>query len=118
MVSESTKGSKKVRGRIKRPPASSLEAREKQLIALAVDNAEEQMINGTASSAVITHYLKLASTREQLEKKKMEMEIALLQSKKESLDSSKHVEELYSKALEAFTSYKPHSEDDGEDFDE
>ena len=44
-------------------PALTPEARENQMISLAVDLAEKQLMEGTASSQVITHYLKLGSTK-------------------------------------------------------
>lgn len=86
-------------------PALTPEARENQLIALAVDLAEKQLAEGTASAQVITHYLKLGSTRERLEKEKLKKENELLQAKREALESAKRVEELYSNALEAMRSY-------------
>ena len=86
-------------------PALSPEARENQMISLAVNSAEEQLRNGTASSQIICHYLKLASTREQLEKEKLERENELLMAKTESLQSAKRVEELYANALEAMRDY-------------
>ncbi len=87
------------------PPASSPEERENQLINLAVDLAERQLIEGTASAQVITHYLKLGTTRASLEKEKLERENALLRAKTESLESQKKVEELYSEALRAMRAY-------------
>lgn len=87
------------------PPASSPEERENQLINLAVDLAERQLIEGTASAQVITHYLKLGTTRASLEKEKLERENALLRAKTESLESQKKVEELYSEALQAMRAY-------------
>ena len=93
-------------------PALSPEARENQMISLAVNSAEEQLRNGTASSQIICHYLKLASTREQLEKEKLERENELLRAQTESLQSAKRVEELYSKALSAMKNYSGHTEDD------
>lgn len=81
------------------------EARENQLISLAIDLAEKQLIEGTASSSVITHYLKLASTREQLEKEKLERENELLVAKTQALESAKRIEELYSNALNAMRIY-------------
>lgn len=93
-------------------PALSPEVRENQMISLAVNSAEEQLRNGTASSQIICHYLKLASTREQLEKEKLERENELLRAKTESLQSAKRVEELYSKALSAMKNYSGHTEDD------
>ncbi len=89
----------------KRRPALSPEARENQMISLAVDLAEQQLMDGTASSQVITHYLKLGSTKERLEKEKLEQENALLKAKTEALQSAQRVEELYTNALAAMRSY-------------
>lgn len=89
----------------KRAPGKSLEARENQLIGLAVDLAEQQLSAGTASSQVITHYLKLGSTMERLEKEKLIQENKLLKAKTEALQSQKKVEELYINALNAMRSY-------------
>jgi hypothetical protein len=87
------------------PPASTPEIREHQLISLAVDLAEKQLSEGTASSQVITHYLKLGSTKERLEKEKLEGENALLRAKTDSLRSAKNVAELYQDALTAMRTY-------------
>lgn len=87
-------------------PALTPEARENQLISLAVDLAEKQLSEGTASSQVITHFLKLGSTKAQLEKAKLEHETELLRAKTESLESAKHMEELYRDAMEAFKGYR------------
>lgn len=86
-------------------PALTPEARENQLISLAVDLAEKQLQEGTASSQVITHYLKLGSTKERLEKEKLEEENKLLRAKTENLQSQKRVEELYMEALNAMRNY-------------
>ena len=94
--------------RPKMRPASTPEAREDQLISLAVDLAEQQLRDGTASSQVITHYLKLGSTRERKEQELLDGQIKLNIAKAESLDSSKRVEELYANALKAFQSYGGH----------
>ena len=90
----------------KRRPATNPEARENQLIALAVDLAEKQLMEGTASSHVITHYLKLGSTKERIEKEILEKQKDLLEAKTEALRSAKRVEELYSNAIEAFQIYR------------
>lgn len=92
-------------------PATSPEAQENKMIALAVDLAEKQLREGTASSQVITHFLKMASTKERLEKEKLEAENKLLRAKTENLESNKRVEELYSNALNAMRSYNGQSED-------
>lgn len=90
----------------RRVPAPTPEARENQLISLAVNLAEKQLLEGTASSQVITHYLKLGTTRERLEKEKLERENELLRAKTEALESSKRLEELYSEAMKAMKSYQ------------
>lgn len=77
------------------------EAREKQLIALAIDVAEEQMRNGTASSQVISHFLKLGSTRAQIEKELLEKQRDLAAAKAEAIESSAKMEDLYLKAAKA-----------------
>jgi len=89
----------------KRRPAISPEARENQMISLAIDLAEKQLIEGTASSQVITHYLKLGSMKEQIEKEKLENEVELLRAKTEALQSAQRIEELYSHALSAMRDY-------------
>lgn len=96
----------------RRPPATNIEARENQMIALAVDLAEKQLEEGTASSQVITHYLKLATTRERLEKEKLKAENELLKAKTESLQSASRLEELYKNAVSAMRSYQGVESDD------
>lgn len=87
-------------------PARSVEARENQLISLAIDLAEKQLMEGTASSQVITHYLKLGSTKERLEKEIMAKQKELLEAKTESLQSAKKQEELLEEAMKAFSVYR------------
>ena len=86
-------------------PALTAEGREKQMISLAIDCAEKQLREGTASSQVITHYLKLASTKNQLEMEKLKKENELLKAKTEAIKSAKSQEELYAKAIEAIRIY-------------
>lgn len=86
-------------------PALTPEARENQLISLAVDLAEKQLREGTASSQVITHYLKLGSTKERIEKEILEKQKELIEAKTKNLKSTERIEELYSKALDAMRSY-------------
>lgn len=93
-------------------PALTPESREKQLISLAVDLAEKQLIEGTASSQVITHYLKLGSTKERLEKEKLEEENKLLRAKTEALQSAKEVEKLYADAINAMRRYSGNGGED------
>lgn len=96
----------------RRAPASSPEARENQLIALAEARAEEQLRNGTASAQVICHYLKLGTMRNKLECDKLEKQVRVLEAKREALDSSKRVEELYSEAMKAVKSYRGELDDE------
>lgn len=97
---------------VKIRPALSPEARENQMIALAVDAAEEQLMNRTASSQVITHYLKLATAKEKIEREKLELEKQLVAAKIEALQSTKRVEELYSEAIKAMRRYNGHGDVD------
>lgn len=96
----------------RRRPALTPEARENQMIALAVDLAEKQLMEGTASSQVITHYLKLGSTKERLEKEKLQEENKLLKAKTEALQSAKRVEELYADAINAMKKYSGQGDSD------
>lgn len=89
----------------KRAPALTPEARENEMISLAIDLAEKQLADGSASSSVIVHYLKLGTTKEKLEKEKLRQENELLKAKTEALQSAKRVEELYSNALDAMRLY-------------
>lgn len=94
-------------------PALTPEAREGQLISLAVDLAEKQLREGTASSQVITHYLKLGSTKERIEKEIMEKQKELIEAKTQNLKSVERMEELYVEALEAFRGYSGQDDDNG-----
>lgn len=96
-------------------PADSPEARENQLIAAAVNLAEKQLLEGTASPSVITHYLRLASGRERLEREKLERENEVLRAKAEALESNKRTEELYSQAIQAMRSYSGFDAEDDAD---
>lgn len=85
----------------------SPEARENQVINAAMNLAEQQILDGTASSAVITHFLKLGSQREKerLEKEKLENENILLKAKAEALKTASHMDELYTEAIAAMKRY-------------
>ena len=96
-------------------PALTPDAREKQLIALAVDLAEQQLRDGTASSQVITHYLKMGSMKEKLERERLEKENKLIDAKVETLKSVQHIEELYKNALDAMKNYRGDDVEDPDD---
>jgi hypothetical protein len=102
----------------KRPPATTPEGRENQLVALAVDLAEKQMREGTASSQVISLYLKLGSSRERLEQERLSQENELMQAKIEAMASAARVEELYKTALDAMRSYAGHDPFEQDDDDD
>jgi len=88
-----------------RRTATTEEGREAQLVSLAIDLAEKQLNEGTASAQVITHYLKLGSTRERLEQERIRGENLLLAARADSMASLGRVEELYTQAMEAFRGY-------------
>lgn len=89
----------------RRPPARTSEAREQELSSMAYDLAEKQFREETASSQVITHFLKAGSMRERLEQERMRHEIELMEVKRENLEAQTRVEELYVNAIEAMRSY-------------
>lgn len=97
------------------PPATTPEARENQLISLAIDTAEKQMRNGTASSQVITHFLKLGSSREELEQRMLEERTELVKAKTDSVQSLQRMEELYSNALDAMRLYSGNTSEGEQD---
>lgn len=86
-------------------PALTPESREDQLVALAIDLAEKQLLEGTASAQVISHFLKIGSTKERIEKEILEEQKDLIKAKTEALKSEKRVEELYKEALDAMRRY-------------
>lgn len=99
------------------PPAISSEERERQLINMAMDAAEKQMRTNTASSQVITHFLKLGTEREKLEREKLAHETAMLEAKTKQIQASEEMDKLYTQAIEAFRSYHSGSGDEEEDYE-
>ena len=97
---------------IKSPPVMTPEARENQLISLAIDLAEQQLRNGTASSQVITHYLKLGSSKEKLEKEILQEQKKLVVAKTSAIESQERIDELYAGAIAAMRSYNGQSEEE------
>ena len=87
-------------------PALTPESRELQLIALAVDLAEQQLRDGTASSQVISHFLKLGSSRAELEKEKLASENQLMRAKAEALQAQQKQDEMFKAAIEAMRRYQ------------
>ena len=105
---DSAKTTRKIR------PALTPEARENQMIALAVDLVEQRLLDGTASSQETTHFLKLGSMKNRLEMEKLQEENRLLKARTEALQSAKRVEELYSEAIKAMRRYSGQGGDDDE----
>lgn len=108
---KATSSSKETR---KMRPALTPDAREKQLISLAVDLAEQQLRDGTASSQVITHYLKLGSSKERLEMERLAEENKLLKAKTEQIKSMESSEQRYKEALKAMMKYQGHASEEDE----
>lgn len=106
MAGDKKETTKKIR------PALNPDARENQLISLAVDLAEKQLLEGTASSQVITHYLKLGSSKERLEREKLEEENKLLRAKTERLQADKRSDTFYEEVLKQFKTYRGLDEED------
>lgn len=101
-----SKSSKKIR------PALDPEARQKQLEALAFNLAEQQLIDGTASSQIITHFLKCATVKAELEKEKLRKENTLLEAKAIAIESQKHSEEMFAEAIKAMKNYTGNGDPD------
>ncbi len=93
-------------------PAKTTQGREDQLISLAVNLAEEQLRNGTASSQIITHYLKLATEKEKLERELLEQQIKLAAAKTEAYESEKRTEALFTEAMAAMRTYSGNRTDE------
>lgn len=104
----------------KRKPATTPEEDENECINLAMRLAKKQLEEGTASSQVITHYLKLGSSTERLEKRFKEKQVELMEAKTEALKSAKNIEALYTDAIKAMRSYsgQPEPEEREEDYDD
>lgn len=105
------------RNEANRRPAITPEARENQMIALAVDLAEQQLREGTASSQVITHFLKLATVREKLERERLEEENRLLKAKTKAIESAEEVKVMYEEAIEAMRRYSGNASGAPEDYE-
>lgn len=99
-------------------PALTEEAREQQMIHYAVNLAEKQLREGTASSQVITHFLKLGTAKAKLESEILEKQKELITAKTEALQSAKRIEELYSEALNAMRRYGGHGDVEDEEWED
>ena len=95
-------------------PPLTPEARENMLISLAMDRAEEQLRDGTASAQVIVHYLRLGTKKDQLEREQLTKKNELLGAKTDAIRAAESTEKLYSEAIKAFKAYSG----DGEDYED
>ncbi len=98
----------------KLPPPKTIEEAENQMIFLAMDLARKQLENGTASAQVITHYLKLGSSKERLDQQNISQDIKLKEAKTNAIQSSESAEELFSNAISAMSIYSGEDEEEDE----
>lgn len=92
-------------------PGLSPEADENQLISLSIDAAKKMLIEGNAPTSIVLHYLKLATTRERMEREMMETQKELMEAKKQALESQAKVEQLYAEAMKAMQRYSGYGEE-------
>lgn len=92
-------------------PGTTPEAREDQLIAAAMNLAEQQILDGTASPSIITHFLKLGSPDARMEREKLKEEVKLLKAKTEQIESAQRLDEVYMNAIKAMQIYNPMDKD-------
>lgn len=99
-------------------PALTPQSRENQMISLAMDLVEQRLRDGTATSQETTHFLKLGSEKERLEREKLAEENKLLRAKTENLQSQKNSEELFKEAIKAMKAYSGNGDDEEDEDDE
>ena len=90
----------------RRAPAKTVQGREDQLVNLAIDLAEQQLMDGTASSQVMTHFLKLGTVRERAELERLQLETKLVEAKIKALESGEEIAQMYADAMIAMTKYQ------------
>lgn len=103
-------------------PALTPEARENQLISLAIDLVEQRLRDGTASAQETTHFLKLASKKAKMEQERAELENELIRAKTQNLRDQADMKTLYADAIAAMRRYSGHGEgtydDEDDEYDE
>lgn len=107
-VSQESKSEKPKRIR----PAITTEARENQLIALAMNEAERRILDGTASSQLLCHYLKIGTERERLEREKLKKDIELAEAKTEAIHEAQRSQEMYDSFMDALMRYRGDDDDE------
>ncbi len=93
-------------------PALSPDAKEGQMISLAMDLVEQRLRNGTATSQETTHFLKLATERERTEREIAKKQLELMEAKRLQIESQARIEELYENAMAAFRRYSGHGDEE------
>lgn len=101
----------------RRSPAKTPEERESMLISMAMDRAEQQIADGTASSQLLTHFAKLGSSRERLEQERLRNENEVLRKKVETMEAAVDVKNLMEEALSAFKGYSGKADSSADDDD-
>lgn len=91
--------------------ATSLKAREEQLINMAYNEVERRISEGIATGPELVHFLRMGSTKGRLEKELLERENELMSAKTEALNTQRKVEELYANAISAMKSYRSDSDE-------
>lgn len=89
----------------KRPPARTPEARENQLISMAIDLVEKQLLDGSASSQILTHFLRLATAKEKLQNEKLKSDLRVAEAKIKAIENQDEIKVLYEQALDAMKRY-------------
>ena len=97
---------KPIKPKRRQAPASDPDAREDQMINLAISLAEQQLMDGTASSAVIVHYLKLGTKTHKIEQRILSEQAKLISAKTDAIESSKNQEQLMENAIAAMRMYQ------------
>lgn len=116
-IKRETTPSSETTARKPRRSSTTPQARESKMISLAERLAERQLEDGTASAQVITHYLKLGSSREQIEKKRLEAEVKLQEAKVEQIANGSKMEQLLVHAIKAFRGYQGNFDEPEEEED-
>ena len=99
-------------------PALTPEARENQMISLAIDLVEQRLLDGTASSQETTHFLKLATNKAKLERERFELENELIRAKTQALKDQADMKVLYADAIAAMRRYSGHGGTDYDDYED
>ena len=96
-------------------PSQDPAVRESQLIALAIDRVEQRIIDGTATSQELVHFLRLGTQEKQLEMEKLRHENELLKEKTSAIKAQKESAVMFAEAIAAMQSYRPPMDEEEDD---